>query len=194
MLPFISLPPRPEKPPADIHEVISQGQALLNAVGLADSRFELVTPPVPSEPFKGAEVKLVVPEKSLAEVFHREAVKMASQQGAKVSEAKLEFRDAGDQAVEFSARLTAGMFFASLEVRIRGVIHAVAPDKIRFSQVEWDTGSGMLGNMARAMLEPRIQEWTRKEPSIAELVGRPVRWTRFGFWDAKLEGQLIIEQ
>lgn len=173
--------------------MINQGNALLRSAHLENARFELVRPPSPGEPFRDSEVSLIIPEKSLADAFTRETVKQAGQQGAKVSECTLSLASAGPNAVRFDATISASMFVASLNASLRGRVSTLEPDALRFDQIQLETGSGMLGGMAKAFLEPHIRTLASAEPRLGSLAGRPVRWTRFEYENGVIEGRLSFE-
>lgn len=178
MLPFLSIP-LPSNPPADAQEFVFQGNALLHAAGLKDAHLTLDRAPSPPNPFQDAEITLVLPEKSLEEVIQKEASRQAAQHGAKVSDTILRCEPAGHHAIRFRASATASLFLGSVSFRLSGVVRALDPDKFAFSEIELDTGSGMFGGMARAMIEPRLRQWAGTEPSLGTWMKRPVRWLDF---------------
>jgi hypothetical protein len=192
LLPFpISLP---GKKPDDVHEMIAQGNALLRGAGLPDARFELVAPPEAGAAFRGAELRLILPEKSLEEMIRREAVRQAAQHGAKVTAARLVWAGAGEKAVALDAQISAGMFLASVDLKLRAVLRAGDPDLLRVGELGFDAGSGMFANMARAVLEPHLKKALGAEFSLSNLAGRRVRWCAFGRENGALSGSLRFEE
>jgi hypothetical protein len=177
MLPFLPIS-LPKQAPADVQELITQGNSLLHAAGLEGARFKLDRPASTPHPFQDAEVTLIVPEKSLQDVVQKEAARQAAQHGAKVSGTILQCEPAGENAIRVRAASTASMFIGSIPFHLSCVVLAIAPDKVGFGEIKLDTGSGMFGGMARAMIEPHLQKWAVSEPSLGAWMGRPVHWIR----------------
>lgn len=176
MLPGFNLQ-RPEHPPKSAEEAVSMAQEILCSSGVEGISVSLTQPATGSDGFAGAQVELLIPEKSLEFILQRIVKTKAAEHGAKVSNVAVRLLENGPQSARFVATAEGRMMMASLLIKAEGELFASGGQKVGLRNLTLDPGKGMFASMASAMARP----------AIANLEGNPMDLRKFTQMDLRVE-------
>lgn len=167
MLPGFNLQ-RPEHPPKSAEEAVSMAQEILRSSGVEGISVSLTQPATGTDGFAGAQVELLIPEKSLEGILQRILEAKAAEHGAKVSDVSVRLIENGPLSARFVATAEGRMMMASLLIKAEGELFASGGQKVGLRNLALDSGKGMFASMASAMARPAIANLEGKQIDLRD--------------------------
>ena len=177
---------RPEKPPTSAEEAIAAAGLLLQTAELTGATVSLEKPAAVPSGLEGAELKITLPIPALDAALHKAAVKAAAEQGVKISHTNLRLCEPAPNQLHLHVTVEAKVFGGILKIDVEGDVSPEGGTHVRFSSFTMESGGGMFGGIAAAMIRPKLTALEAEPLELQQLTGVPVRLTQLGCLDGTL--------
>ncbi len=171
---------RPEKPPTTAEEALVAARLLLQTAELTGAIVSLEKPADVPSGLQGAELNITLPIPALEAALHKAAVKAAAEQGVKISQTNLRLSEPTPNRLHLHVTVEAKVFGGSLKIDVEGDVTPEGETHVRFSGFKMESGGGMFGGIATAMIRPKLSALEAAPLELQQLTGVPVRLTQLG--------------
>jgi hypothetical protein len=173
--------PLPQNQPASAEDAVASARLLLNAAGISDAVVSLEKPATVPGGLAGAVLMARLPRVSLEKAVHNAAAQFATQQGIKVTQTHLLLQQTSPNQVQLNLQVEAKVFGGTLQLGISGSVLVEGGTRVRFCDLNMESGGGMFAGVASAMIRPKLAALQAEPLEIEKLAGLPLELSELSY-------------